>query len=327
MTTSPELAAAVRSASDETAHPAPDGPRRPSTGRAVAAATAPAAIGRGLARGMRTVVGPRPAVLDVIALVLVALLVVTVVAGPWLAPYDPYRADPTQALLPPGAGHLLGTDDAGRDILSRLLVGARTTLLAAAGVVALSTFVGVVVAAVAAAGPRWLDEAIMRAVDIFLAFPSIVLALGIAAALGPSLSSVVIAMVVAMWPATTRLVRNVMRETMSGQYVEAARLTGMSTPRLMRRHVLPNSLDSVYVQLGLDVSGAIVLIAGLAFLGVGAPPPSADWGSMVAQGREYVTTAWWVSLFPGLAITLAAVAFGLLGDTLRTRLDPTVVAA
>jgi peptide/nickel transport system permease protein len=298
-----------------------------SSGRAIAAATAPASIGRGVVRGVRAVVGPRPAVLDTIALVLVVGLLVAVVAGPWLAPHDPYRADPTQALLPPGSGHLLGTDDAGRDILSRLLVGARTTLVAAVGVVVLSTLVGVVVAAVAAAGPRWLDETLMRAVDIFLAFPSIVLALGIAAALGPSLSSVVIAMVVAMWPATTRLVRNVMRETMSGQYVEAARLTGMSTPRLMARHVLPNSLDSVYVQLGLDISGAVVLIAGLAFLGVGAPPPSADWGSMVAAGREYVTTAWWVSLFPGLAITLAAVAFGLLGDALRARLDPTVVRA
>ncbi len=206
-------------------------------------------------------------------------------------------------------------------------MGARSTLLAAVGVVVASTFVGAVVAAVAASAPRWLDEAIMRVVDIFLAFPSIVLALGIAAALGPSLTSVVVAMVVAMWPATARLVRAVMRQTTSSQYVEAARLTGMSQRRLMSRHVLPNSFDSVYVQLGLDISGAIVLIAGLAFLGVGAAPPSADWGSMVAQGREYVTTAWWVALFPGLAITLAAVGFALLGDTLRVRLDPTVVRA
>jgi len=321
MTSLPQLT------TDPAARPSPPPPERPvPPGRAVAAATRPAAIGSGLARAARALAGPRAGALDAVAFVLVAVLVVAVVAGPWLAPHDPYRADPTAALLPPGGSYLLGTDDAGRDILSRLLVGARTTLLAATGVVVLSTLVGVLVAAVAAAGPRWLDETLLRVVDVFLAFPSIVLALGIAAALGPSLTSVVVAMVVAMWPATARLVRSVMRETMSSQYVEAARLTGMSSPRVVARHVLPNSLDSVYVQLGLDVSGAIVLIAGLAFLGVGAPPPSADWGSMVAQGREYVTTAWWVALFPGLAITLAAVAFGLLGDALRARLDPTVVA-
>lgn len=288
---------------------------------------APGTVGDGIARGARTLLGRHAGVLDVVGLVLVVLLLLAAVVGPWIAPHDPYRADPTSSLLPPGREHLLGTDDAGRDVLSRLLVGARSTLLAAVGVVVASTFVGAVVAAVAASAPRWLDEAIMRVVDIFLAFPSIVLALGIAAALGPSLTSVVVAMVVAMWPATARLVRAVMRQTTSSQYVEAARLTGMSQRRLMSRHVLPNSLDSVYVQLGLDISGAIVLIAGLAFLGVGAAPPSADWGSMVAQGREYVTTAWWVALFPGLAITLAAVGFALLGDTLRVRLDPTVVRA
>ncbi|GMA24113.1 peptide ABC transporter permease [Luteimicrobium album] len=278
-----------------------------------------------LARGSRRLAGRRAGALDVLATVLVLVLLVLAAVGPWLAPHDPYRADPATALLPPGAGHLLGTDDSGRDILSRLLAGTRATLLSSVAVVVLSAAVGAAVATLAAASPRWLDEVIMRVVDMFLAFPSMVLALGVAAALGPSLTSVVVAMVIAMWPATARLVRSVMRETMAAQYVEAARLTGMSRRRAMLRHVLPNSLDSLYVQLGLDVSGAIVLIAGLAFLGVGAAPPSADWGSMVAAGREYVTTAWWVAFFPGAAITVAAVAFGLFGDALRTRLDPTVV--
>jgi peptide/nickel transport system permease protein len=324
MTTAPELTSS-RHAGEPGKDDIPGYPRP--TGARALGAFAPSAIGSGVVRGVRAVAGRRAGVLDVVGLVLVVILLVVAVAGPWLAPHDPYRADPTTALLSPSGAHPLGTDDAGRDILSRLLVGARSTLLAALAVVVLSAVVGALVATVAAAGPRWVDDTLMRAVDIFLAFPSMILALGVAAALGPSLVSVVVAMVVAMWPATARLVRSVMRETMSSQYVEAARLTGMSRPRVMARHVLPNSLDSVYVQLGLDVSGAIVLIAGLAFLGVGAPPPSADWGSMVAEGREYVTTAWWVALFPGLAITLAAVAFGLLGDALRTRLDPTVVRA
>ena len=197
-------------------------------------------------------------------------------------------------------------------------------MIAAIIVVVVTTVIGVLVACVAAVSPRVVDEAIMRLCDIFMALPPMVLALGIAAALGPSLTSVVTAMVVAMWPGTTRLVRGILRETMTASSVEAARVMGVSTPRIMVRHVLPNSMDSVYVQASMEVSGTIVVMAGLAFLGVGAAPPSADWGSMVAQGREYITTAWWVAAFPGLAITVAAVAFGLLGDAIRLRLDPSV---
>ena len=284
----------------------------------------PAGLGAGISRGLRGLFGRRAPVIDRIAIVITVLLVAVAILGPFLAPYDPYLARPVDALLPPSPTHWMGTDDAGRDVLSRLITGAGTTLLAAIAVVVLSTIVGVVVASIAALAPRVVDTVIMRICDIAMALPGMVLALGIAAALGPSLGSVVVAMVIAMWPGTTRLVRGILRVTMSSAYVEAARVTGVSRFGLLTRHVLPNSMDSVYVQASMEVSGAIVLMAGLAYLGVGAPPPSADWGAMVAQGREYITTAWWVTTFPGLAITIAAIAFGLLGDAIRVRLDPSL---
>ncbi|MFF2840587.1 ABC transporter permease [Paenarthrobacter sp. NPDC057981] len=186
----------------------------------------------------------------------------------------------------------------------------------------LSAVIGVAVASAAALAPRWLDEAVMRVTDIFMAIPGLVMALGITAVLGPSLWSIVIAMTVVTWPATTRITRNVLRETMTSTYMEAGHVMGISKPRLMLRHALPNSLDAVYVFASMEFSGAIIMMSGLAFLGVGAPPPSADWGSMVAAGQESITTGWWVALFPGLAITVSAAAFSLLGDGLRRINDP-----
>ncbi len=292
------------------------------------AATRPAAIptvgalGSAIGRGARSLFGGRTPWIDRIAAGLAIGLIVLAVIGQFVQPHDPYTATPVDSLLPPSALHPMGTDDAGRDVLSRLLAGAGTTLLAAIFVVLLTTIVGVIVACIAAMSPRPVDEAIMRFCDIFMAIPGMVLALGIASALGASLSSVITAMVVSMWPGTARLVRGILRETMSAAYIESATVTGVSRTRTLVRHVLPNSLDSVYVQASMEISGTIVIMAGLAYLGVGAPPPSADWGAMVAQGREYITTAWWVTTFPGLAITVAAVAFGLLGDAIRMRLDP-----
>jgi peptide/nickel transport system permease protein len=280
------------------------------------------AIGTAIGRAARSVFGTRTPWIDRVAAALAIGLVVVAVAGQFFQPYDPYAADPSQALLPPSAAHPMGTDDAGRDVLSRLLVGAGTTLLAAILVVVLTTIVGVIVASGAAMSPRPVDEAIMRICDVFMAIPAMVLALGIAAALGASLPSVITAMVVSMWPGTARLVRGILRETMGAAYIESAVVTGVPRIRTLLRHVLPNSMDSVYVQASMEISGSIVIMAGLAYLGVGAPPPSADWGAMVAQGREYITTAWWVTTFPGLAITVAAVSFGLLGDAIRMRLDP-----
>jgi peptide/nickel transport system permease protein len=134
--------------------------------------------------------------------------------------------------------------------------------------------------------------------------------------------SIVLAMIATSWPATARLMRNILRETMTSSYVESARILGMTRLRLMRSHVLPNSMDAIYVQASMEISGTIVMISGLAFLGVGAPPPSPDWGSLIAAGQDYITTAWWIALFPGLAITVAAIAFGLAGDAIRSSVDP-----
>ncbi|MEU5864486.1 MULTISPECIES: ABC transporter permease [unclassified Nonomuraea] len=281
-----------------------------------------ATVGRSIGGGFRRLLGRRVALVDRLAFVAVALLLLFGAVGPLVTPFSPYEVDPARALLAPGAGHLLGTDDAGRDVLSRILAGAGTTLLAAVGIVVLSMIVGVLVASVATLLPRWADEAIMRVCDIFMSVPSLVLALGLAAAIGPSLTSIVIAMVAASWPGTARLVRGILRETMCGSYVEAAQVLGVSRLRLMLRHALPNSMDAVYVQASMEISGTIVMMAGLAFLGVGAPPPSPDWGSLVAQGQQFITSAWWVALFPGIAITISAIAFGLVGDAVRGLVDP-----
>ncbi len=289
----------------------------------VSTALSAAAIGGAAGRFGRRVFGRRTAVVDRVAFGLAALLILGAVAAPLFSPYDPFAVDTPSALLAPGGKHLLGTDDVGRDVFSRLLAGAGLTLLSAVAIVALSAVVGVLVASVSALLPRRADELVMRACDIFMSIPSLVLALGLAAALGPSMASIIVAMVAASWPSTARLTRGILRETMSASYVESAQILGMSRLRLMLGHALPNSLDAIYVQASMEISGTIVMISGLAFLGVGAPPPSPDWGSMIAAGQQYITSAWWISLFPGLAITVGAIAFGLVGDAVRSFADPT----
>lgn len=261
---------------------------------------------------------------DLVGIGLAAAFLILAVAGPWLAPHDPYKVDMALTLRPPSAEHWLGTDNSGRDVLSRLLTGARLTLLSSIAVVGLAAVVGTAVAAAAALAPSWADAALMRLCDIFLSLPSMVLALGIAAALGSGSRSTILAMAIAMWPAFARLVRGVIRQTMAAAYVESALVLGVRRRQLMVRHVLPNSLDDLWVQAALSIATVIVMMSGLAFIGVGPPPSSPDWGAMIAEGRAHVTTAWWVAAAPGLAITLSAVAFGLAGDAVRVRLDPTL---
>jgi len=282
-----------------------------------------AAIGQALGGSVRRLFGRHTPWLDKAAFVLVGVLIILAFVGPLIAPYDPSVTNSALSLKAPDAAHWLGTDELGRDVLSRILAGAGLTLLSATAIVLFATFIGVLVASIATLLPRWAEEIIMRACDIFMSIPGLVLALGIAAALGPSMQSIIIAMIVASWPSTARLTRGILRETMTNSFVESARILGMSRLRLMLRHALPNSLDAIYVQASMEISGTIVMISGLAFLGVGAPPPSPDWGSMIAQGQQYITTAWWISLFPGLAITTGAIAFGLVGDAVRALADPT----
>jgi peptide/nickel transport system permease protein len=260
--------------------------------------------------------------LDRIAYGTVVALLVLAVVGPLLTPHDPYSVDLGQALQAPSGDHLLGTDGLGRDVLSRALAGARASILGALLAVAGAALIGILVASVATIGGRWVDDIVMRFCDITLSLPVMVMALGVAVALGPSLRSAVIAMVVAWWPGFARIARAEMRTVITSPYVEAARVLGASRWRLMLRHVLPNSLDGVYVQATLEIGGATLIMAGLSFVGAGAQPPSAEWGAMVETGSRYLTNAWWISVVPGVLITVTALAFALSGDSLRNRNHP-----
>jgi len=253
---------------------------------------------------------------------LVCLLVAAALIGPVIAPASIYESNILNALEPPSAQHWLGTDDQGRDIFWRIIAGSRESLLSSMLIVAGYSSIGVLVATVAAVGGRWLDEGLMRITDTVLALPGMLVALGFAAALGPSLRSAIIAMIVVGWPATARLLRGIMRETMAMPYVDSARVLGVSKFRLMVHHVLPNSLDVLIVKWAADIGFTILVLGGLSFIGVGAQPPSAEWGAMVAQAKGYITTAWWAALFPGIAIAVTATAFGLFGEILQVRRNP-----
>jgi peptide/nickel transport system permease protein len=259
-----------------------------------------------------------------IALVVVVLVVVVAIIGPWIAPYDPYRVDLVQALQPPSAAHWFGTDVNGRDVLSRVLAGAQATLSATGIVLLITIVIGVVVGTLAALGGRVIDEVLMRITDIGLALPSIILALGFAVALGPGLESAVVAIAATWWPGYARLVRSIVRETRHADFVESATALGVSRWRLVTKHILPNSLDPMYVQVTLDVAAVMLVISGLSFVGVGAQVPSAEWGAMIAAASDNVLNGWWALLFPGLAIAITAIAFNLSGDWLRVRQDPTL---
>lgn len=263
-------------------------------------------------------------IVDRAALAVAALMILVALVGPFLAPHDPYAVDLGQALHAPSGAHWFGTDANGRDVFSRVLYGARVSLLATVTVIAVATLIGTLIGTLAALGGRVVDEILMRICDIGLSLPAIILALGLAAALGPGLRSAVIALCLTWWPGYARLVRTLVRDVRDAEYVEAARTLGVSTPRLVFRHVLPNSLDTLYVQTTLDVSAVMLVISGLSFVGVGAQVPSAEWGAMIAGAAGNLTNGWWAVALPGLAIMLTAVSFNLVGDWLRVRNDPTL---
>ncbi|MEJ6784044.1 ABC transporter permease [Aminobacter sp. Piv2-1] len=253
----------------------------------------------------------------------VALLAIAIV-GPLFAPGSVYNSDIANSLMPPSAANWFGTDDQGRDVFWRLIVGAQTTLLSAFLVVTLYSLIGVTIATVAAAGPRWLDEGLMRLTDIGLALPGMIVALGFAAAMGASLRSAVIAMAITGWPITARMLRGIMRQTMEQPFVAGAQVLGVSKWRLMTKHVLPNSLDVLIVKWAGDIGTTVLVLASLSFIGVGAQPPSAEWGATIAAARGYVSTAWWTVVAPGAAVAITSIAFGLLGDIIQVRRDPSL---
>ena len=256
----------------------------------------------------------------------ISLLVLLVaLAAPLLAPYPADAGSATHpeiALQAPSLQHLFGTDQVGRDVFSRVLYGARVSPLVALLVLLLACAVGIPLGVAAGYFGGAGDEAIMRITDVFLAFPSLLLALAFAAVLPPSLTSLTIAIAITWWPWYTRLIRGQAASVAGRPYTEACRALAIPSWRILLRHVLPNSVTPLIVQVSLDFGGVILTAAALSFLGLGAQDPTPDWGLMVAEGENYFTTQWWLVTFPGLAILLTALAFTLLGDGLRDVLDP-----
>lgn len=260
--------------------------------------------------------------LSLAGLVLIGLLVITALVAPWVAPYDPFRTDVTHRLEQPNRDHPFGRDQLGRDIFSRIIYGARISLRIALLTAVISTVIGAPLGIVSGYFRGRTDDMLMRVTDMFMAFPRLILAMAIAAALKPTLENVVIAIALASWPAYARLARSMAIGIREEAYIEAARAIGANQLRILARHVLPGVVGPMVIQVSLDMGGIILTAAGLSFIGFGAQPPSPEWGLMIAEGRSYLTIAWWLSTFPGLAISLVVLGFNLLGDGIRDVLDP-----
>lgn len=254
--------------------------------------------------------------------VLIVVVVLAALLAPLIAPYPVDRLDPLHSLLPPDGAHWFGTDTAGRDVLTRILYGGRTSLLIAVAVLAVSAVFGVTLGVVAGYAGGWLRDVIMRVTDVFLAFPALLLSLALAVVLQPSVTTVILAIAVTWWPWYARLAASVAASISTRSYVDAARCLGVPAWKIILRHVLPNSLTPVLVQMSLDAGGVILTSAALSYLGLGAQEPTAEWGLMVEQGQTLFTTNWWVVTFPGLAILVTAFGFNVLGEGLRNALDP-----
>ena len=253
--------------------------------------------------------------------VILLLVMAAAAAAPWLTPYNPLALDVPARLQGPGPAHLFGTDDFGRDIFSRVLFGARLSLLVGTLVTVLATAGGVVIGLAAGANPR-TDRVLMRIMDGLMAFPDIVLAIALMATLGPSVRNVIIALGFVYTPRVARVVRASVLVIINQEYVEAARAVGASRARIMTRHVLANSISPVIVQATFIAAYAMLGEAALSFLGVGVPPQVPTWGGIIASGQVYLRQAAWISVFPGAAIILSVLALNLLGDGLRDFLDP-----
>jgi peptide/nickel transport system permease protein len=260
--------------------------------------------------------------LSAMGLALVVFAIAVALAAPLIAPADPLAMAPRLRLAPPSLAHWMGTDDGGRDILSRVIFGARASLLTALGILAMASVVGAAIGLAAGYFGGWVDEILMRVTDMFLAFPALVLAMAMAAALGPSLFNATVATAVVWWPWYARLVRGQTLHLKHEAFVESARVSGASVLRITILHILRNCLTPIIVQVSLDIGYAILTLSSLSFIGLGAQPPAPEWGSMVSLGRDYFLEQWWMVTFPGLAIFLSVMAFNLLGDGLQEVLSP-----
>lgn len=261
--------------------------------------------------------------LNLAGVILVVLFIFLSIFGQAVSPDDPYKQDILKAkLLPPSSAHILGTDELGRDVFSRILTGTRVSLKVAVFVLTFAVVFGTLVGAISGFYGGIVDEILMRFTDMFLAFPALILAIAIASTIGRSLTNTMIALSTVFWPWYARLVRGQVLSIRERDYVDAARSLGMSSWRLMLRHILPNAWAVVIIQVTLDVGYAILATSSLSFIGLGAQPPSPEWGTMLATARNYLRDAWWYTTFPGLALTLTVFAFNVLGDGLQEALDP-----
>jgi len=272
-------------------------------------------LGRRLHRGLRRYWLAALGGAIVLAWIVIALI------APYVVPHPPEALDLNLRLLPPSATYWLGTDLLGRDVFSRLLVGARVSLFAGFTVALLGAAIGTLVGGVAAYAGGKVEEGMMRLTDLMLCFPPIILAMAIAAALGIGVTNTLIAMLVVWWPKFARLARSLVIVQRSQEYVEAAAVVGYGPGRILFRHIMPNALGPLIVLVTLDVGQAILTFSGLSFLGLGVIPPTPEWGAMVSEGRELIQQ-WWVATFPGLAILTVVMGFNFLGDGVRDWLDP-----
>ena len=279
---------------------------------------------RDLLRGMNLIF-KNP--LTTFGLLIILVLMLTALFAPYVAPYPDQgkgQSNLSERLQPPSTRHLLGTDNLGRDILSRIIFGSRISLQASVGVIMIVVLFGAPLGLIAGYFGGKVDEFIMRLADMVLAFPSYLLAIAIIASLGPSLFNALIAVSVPWWPWYTRLMRSQVLSIKEQQFVESARAVGVSQWRIMFRHIMPNCLSPIIVQATLDMGYIILSVASLGFLGLGTQPPTADWGVMVSDGREFFMNQWWISTFSGGAIFLTVIAFNLVGDGIREALDPKI---
>jgi peptide/nickel transport system permease protein len=255
-------------------------------------------------------------------LVILVTMIALAILAPVLPLADPIQIDSTHALYSPGTPFLFGSDQYGRDVFSRVVYGGRISLLVGPIAVIIALIPGVVIGLLAGYYGRWLDTGLMRAIDIMLAFPGILLALAIVAVLGPSLTSLMIAVGISAIPTYARLTRASVLSARENLYVDAARVVGARDSAILSRHILPNVVAPIIVVSTLGVGAAILVAATLSFLGLGSQPPTAEWGRMLSEGRQYLREQWWIATFPGVAIMLTVLALNLLGDGLRDALDP-----
>jgi peptide/nickel transport system permease protein len=254
--------------------------------------------------------------------IIIVLVFLLAILAPWISPYDPDDINVKAILLAPSIQHWMGTDGLGRDVLSRMLYGGQISLLVGLVAVGISTSIGIVLGALAGYYRGWVDTIIMRLVDIMLSIPSFFLILAVIAFLTPSIVNIMIVIGLTSWMSVTRLVRAEFLSLTEREFVQASRTLGAKDGRLIFRHLLPNSLTPIIVSAVLGIAGAVLMESGLSFLGLGVQAPQASWGNILTDGKEYIQFAWWLSLFPGLAILITVLGYNLLGEGLRDALDP-----